>query len=327
MQINTQPTFSSLEESTKKVITKKAKFLAEMEKAVPWKQIIKKIKPYYFKSNAIKGGRPQYPIEIILRIYFLQNWYNLSDPAAEEFLYDIPEARNFCQTNLANIPDETTIMNFRHLVEKYNLSEKIFKEVNKYLVKNGIVVSKGTIVDATIINAPKSIRNKDKKRDPKMSSTRKNNNYHFGAKIHIGTDSKTNVIHSARFTTAKNADVNEMYNLMHGDEEALIADAGYSGDKHRKRLRASGIAPMIVHKKRPSHTKTKRVGLSSTQKKNNSKSSRTRSKVEHIFRVIKCQFGYVKTRYKGLYKNEVQMFSLLALTNIYTQRKKLMQLS
>lgn len=316
-----QLSFASLEHQNKKVTTKREKFLNEMEQVIPWSLLLKLIKPHYPKGT---HGRSVKPLATMLRIYFLQQWYALSDPAAEESLYDMFSMRTFAQTDLSNIPDETTILNFRHLIEKHKLSEQMLTSINAYLVTKNIKVSKGTMVDATIIHAPSSTKNKNQQRDPAMKSTRKNNQYFFGMKVHIGTDINTNVIHSAEVTGANVADVNKLHDLMREDDEVIVADAGYTGDKHRKAFREKGIKDLINHKRLPSHTKTKRKNLSATQKKNNHKIAKIRARVEHCFRIVKRQFGYQKVRYRGLEKNRVQVFALLGLANLYSQRHKLL---
>ena len=208
-----QITFASIAYTHKKVTTKREAFLNEMERVVPWSRLLKLIEPYYPKAG---NGRPPMPMETMLRIYFLQQWYSLSDPAAEEALYDIESMRRFAQLELLDdaIPDETTILKFRHMIERHALSEAIFADINHYLVEKGIQVSQGRMVDATIIQAASSTKNKDKKRDAEMHSTRKNNQYYFGMKIHIGTDVNSNAIHSATITPANTADITELPKLL-----------------------------------------------------------------------------------------------------------------
>ena len=280
-----QITFASIAYTHKKVTTKREAFLNEMERVVPWSRLLKLIEPYYPKAG---NGRPPMPMETMLRIYFLQQWYSLSDPAAEEALYDIESMRRFAQLELLDdaIPDETTILKFRHMIERHALSEAIFADINNYLVEKGIQVSQGSMVDATIIQAASSTKNKDKKRDAEMHSTRKNNQYYFGMKIHIGTDVNSNAIHSATITPANTADITELPKLL----------------RERDRVGKE---------------------MSASQKKQNKKNSSVRARIEHCFRVIKCQFGYQKARYKGLKKNRVQVFTLLGLVNLYMLRGRL----
>ncbi len=311
-----QITFASIAYTHKKVTTKREAFLNEMERVVPWSRLLKLIEPYYPKAG---NGRPPMPMETMLRIYFLQQWYSLSDPAAEEALYDIESMRRFAQLELLDdaIPDETTILKFRHMIERHALSEAIFADINNYLVEKGIQVSQGSMVDATIIQAASSTKNKDKKRDAEMHSTRKNNQYYFGMKIHIGTDVNSNAIHSATITPANTADITELPKLLRERDRVVFADAGYTSDSYKKGARALGMSWKVNDKRK--------VGkeMSASQKKQNKKNSSVRARIEHCFRVIKCQFGYQKARYKGLKKNRVQVFTLLGLVNLYMLRGRL----
>ncbi|WP_419614747.1 IS5 family transposase [Thiolapillus sp.] len=300
----------------KKVTTKREAFLNEMERVVPWSRLLKLIEPYYPKAG---NGRPPMPMETMLRIYFLQQWYSLSDPAAEEVLYDIEIMRRFAQLELFDdaIPDETTILKFRHMIERHTLSEAIFADINNHLVEKGIRVSQGSMVDATIIQTASSTKNKDKKRDAEMHSTRKNNQYYFGMKIHIGTDVNSNAIHSATVTPANTADITELPKLLRERDRVVFADAGYTSDSYKRGARALGMSWKVNDKRK--------VGkeMSASQKKQNKKNSSVRARIEHCFRVIKCQFGYQKARYKGLEKNRVQVFTLLGLVNLYMLRGRL----
>jgi len=317
-----QLSFASLNYENKKVTTKRERFLDEMDRVVPWERLLKIVEPHYPKAGS---GRPPMPMETMLRIYFLQQWYALSDPAAEEALYDMESMRRFVGLELIDdkLPDETTILKFRHLIEKHQLSQILFDDINVYLEEQGIAVSKGSMIDATIIQAPSSTKNKAGKRDPEMSSTRKNNQYYFGMKIHIGTDVNSNVIHSGTVTAANTADIEEMPKLIRDEDEVVFGDAGYSSEDYKRGARHLGITWKVNDKRKPKHTKKKRVNLSNKQKKRNRRNSQIRARVEHCFRVIKCQFGYRKTRYKGLEKNRNQVMMLLGLTNLYMQRKKL----
>lgn len=318
-----QLSFASLAYQNKKVTTKRERFLNEMNQVIPWTRLLNVIEPNYPKAG---NGRRPMPMETMLRIYFLQQWYALGDQAAEESLYDIESMRRFAKLDLGEdaIPDESTILNFRRLIEANDLSSTLFDEINAYLVTQGIAVSKGSMIDATIIHAASSTKNKTGKRDPEMHSTRKNNQYHFGMKIHIGSDVNSNVIHSATVTAANVADIDEMPHLLREEDEVVFGDAGYNSDSYKRGARDLGITWKVNDKRRPSHTKKKKMNLSNKQKKNNRKNSRVRARVEHCFRVIKCQFGYRKARYKGLEKNRVQVMTLLGLVNLYMQRKQLM---
>lgn len=311
-----QQSFATLAYQNKKIVTKREAFLKEMEQVVPWSRLLKLIEPHYPKKG---NGRPPIPMEVMLRIYFLQQWYALSDPAAEEALYDMESMRCFSLLELGEdvIPDETTILNFRRLIEKHDLSVAMFNDINAYLVDRGIKVSKGSMIDASIVHAPASTKNKEKQRDPEMHSTRKNNQYYFGMKIHIGSDVNSNAIHSATVTSANIADISEMSELLREEDEVVFGDAGYTSDSYKRGARSLGMSWKVNDKRKP------KKNLSATQKKRNRKNSSIRARVEHCFRVLKCQFGYKKVRYKGLNKNRVQVFALLGLANLYMLRKQL----
>ncbi len=311
-----QQSFATLAYQNKKIVTKREAFLKEMEQVVPWSRLLKLIEPHYPKKG---NGRPPIPMEVMLRIYFLQQWYALSDPAAEEALYDMESMRRFSLLELGEdvIPDESTILNFRRLIEKHDLSVALFNDINAYLVDRGIKVSKGSMIDASIVHAPASTKNKEKQRDPEMHSTRKNNQYYFGMKIHIGSDVNSNAIHSATVTSANIADISEMPKLLREEDEVVFGDAGYTSDSYKRGARSRGMTWKVNDKRKP------KKNLSATQKKRNRKNSSIRARVEHCFRVLKCQFGYKKVRYKGLNKNRVQVFALLGLANLYMLRKQL----
>lgn len=311
-----QLSFANAAYANKKITTKKELFLNKMSTVVPWARLLKLIAPHYPKKG---NGRRPMPLESMLRIYFLQQWYNLSDPAAEEALYDIESMRRFALLDLEDtaLPDETTILNFRRLIETHTLSEALFEDINRYLIEQGIQVSQGTMVDATIINAASSTKNKQQQRDPDMRSTRKNNQYYFGMKLHIGTDVNSNAIHSATVTAANEADITELPALLRDDDKVVFADAGYTSDSYKRGARQLGISWKVNDKRKPGKN------MSASQKKQNRKNSQTRARVEHIFRVIKCQFGYQKARYKGLEKNRSQLFTLLGLVNLYQFREQL----
>lgn len=311
-----QQSFATLAYQNKKIVTKREAFLKEMEQVVPWSRLLKLIEPHYPKKG---NGRPPIPMEVMLRIYFLQQWYALSDPAAEEALYDMESMRRFSLLELGEdvIPDESTILNFRRLIEKHDLSVALFNDINAYLVDRGIKVSKGSMIDASIVHAPASTKNKEKQRDPEMHSTRKNNQYYFGMKVHIGSDVDSNAIHSATVTSANIADISEMPELLREEDEVVFGDAGYTSDSYKRGARSLGMTWKVNDKRKP------KKNLSATQKKRNRKNSSIRARVEHCFRVLKCQFGYKKVRYKGLNKNRVQVFALLGLANLYMLRKQL----
>lgn len=307
-----QLTFISMAQGKKKLRCQQ--FLNEMNNVVPWKKIKKIVKPHYYSS---KYGRPPMDIVLMLKIYCLQQWYQLSDPAMEEAIYDRVSFQRFLQVDLLGdaVPDETTILNFRHLLEENDLQEKIFKKINQDLEHKGLLMKKGTIVDATLINSPKSTKNSEKKRDPEMSSTKKNNQWYFGMKAHIGVDSDSGLVHSVEGTTAKEHDRKCLPKLLHNQEQTVIGDKGYYSEVDKKYAREAGIDWSVAEKKKRGRK------LSNKQKKKNRRISKTRAKVEHPFQVIKCQWGYVKTRYKGIKKNLKQMMMLFGLYNLYKVRK------
>ena len=312
---NKKQSFLTLAQNKKTL--KCEKFLEEMEQVIPWDRLIEEIKPYY-PINEI--GRNKTELELLLKIYFLQQWYNLSDPGAEEAIYDRNSFQKFLDIDLisSNIPDETSILIFIHLLDENKLPERFFEIVNQILEQKGYIMKEGTIVDATIIKAPSSTKNQEKKRDPEMRSTKKGNNYHFGMKAHIGVDTKNGIIHTLQTTSANISDRDEFYNLLHGEEKAILGDKGYYNQKDKKHFRNQEVFFGILDKAKPKHK------LSNKQKRKNKKLSTIRSKVEFPFRVIKCQFNYTKVRYKGLFKNTMQLNTLFALSNIYIVRKKLL---
>ena len=312
-----QTTFASLAWAGKKKQTKREKFLSEMDRVVPWEELLALIEPHYPKAG---NGRRPMPLERMVRLYFVQQWYGLSDPGMEEALYDIESVRRFAGIELGeqDIPDETTILNFRHLLEKHHLTEKLLGEVNEYLSEKKLLLREGTIVDATLIAAPSSTKNQDKKRDREMSSTKKGNNYHFGMKVHTGVDSQSGLVHTVKVTTASVHDKQEMAGLLHGKEKAVFGDKGYFSDPDKRSARKTGLYWGVLDK-----AKSKKR-LSHKQKRRNRKLSSIRAKVEHPFRVVKRQFGYVKVRYRGLTKNAAQVFTLFALANLYRVRRALL---
>ena len=299
--------------------TRRAQFLEQMEVAVPWKDLVKVIEPHYPVGKG--RGRPPIGIERMLRIHFLQIWFNLSDPAVEESLYDIKSMREFARIDLGRepVPDETTVCKFRHLLEENDLAQQLFETVNAYLSTQGIKVSNGTIVDASIVNAPSSTKNKDKQRDPEMHQTKKGNDWYFGMKMHIGVDSKTGVVHSVATSAANVHDSKMIGQLLHGEETRVWGDSAYTGQREK----ILGKAP---HAQDFTHRRGVRSKpLSDIDKAKNTTKSRVRARVEHVFRVIKQQFGMTKTRYRGLKKNNDRIVTAMGLANIYTHRRKLVR--
>ena len=314
-----QPTFPGLRHAVKKKQTRREKFLAEMEAVVPWMRLLALIAPHYPKAGP-KGGRPPMPIETMLRVYFLQQWYALSDPMAEEMLYDSDAMRRFAGIELGDdrIPDETTILNFRHLLEKHQLTEQLFAEVNRYLADQGITLRSGTLVDATIIDAPSSTKNKARARDPEMSSTKKGNDWYFGMKAHVGVDADSGTVHSLETTTAKVHDSRVWDELLHGEEASVWADKGYVSAEREAAFCKNGKVWGVM-RKAPKGGK-----LDELDEVTNRIIAMVRAKVEHPFRVLKRQFGHVKTRYRGLAKNRAQLFTLFALGNLFLVRRRLL---
>jgi IS5 family transposase len=297
--------------------TKREKFLAEMERIVPWKELYALIEPFYPKAGK---GRPPVGLERMLRIHFLQSWFNLSDPGAEEALYDMESLRRFVGIDLGNepVPDETTICKFRHLLEAHGLGERIFQEVNAHLEEKGLKLSEGTIMDATIINAPSSTKNRDKKRDPDMHSTKKGNQYYFGMKIHVGVDRESRTVHSLVTTPANVHDSKMVEDILHGEENAVFGDSAYMG----KTEEIAKKAPQALDLTQTRGTKNRK--LTEEEKETNRLLSKTRSRGEHIFLIAKRIFGFSKVRYKGLAKNTNFAFVLFALSNLYMVRRELL---
>jgi IS5 family transposase len=316
--------FGDYEQSTAKKRTKREKFLAGMEKVVPWKALIDLIEPHYPKSSS-KGGRPAYPLETMLRVHLMQQWYDLSDPAMEDALIEVPIMRRFAGIDLISerIPDETTILAFRHLLEKHNLGEQIFETVKAHLKANGMAMKQGTIIDATLIAAPSSTKNKKGERDPEMHQTKKGNQWYFGMKVHIGVDKDTGLIHSVETTAANVHDLTPAAELLHGEEVVVYADAGYQGIEKRPEMEGKTIGfrvAMRPGKRRalPDTPEGRLDDLIETAK------AHIRAKGEHPFRVIKQQFGFQKTRLRGMLKNSCKVNVLAALTNLFMVRHQLL---
>lgn len=301
--------------------TRKREFLDEMNQVVPWTELIALIEPH---APAGKTGRPPFAVATMLRIHFMQQWFGLSDPAMEEALHDVPLYREFAglDAGVTRMPDESTILRFRHLLEANNLSIQLLAAINATLATKGLLLKSGTVVDATLIAAPPSTKNRTGERDPEMHQTKKGNQWHFGMKAHIGVDADSGLVHTVIGTAANVNDVTQGHGLLHGEETDVFADAGYQGAM--KRPEATGVAwhvamrpgkRRVLDKSRDSHRLVEqfekiKAGI--------------RAKVEHPFRVIKCQFGFVKVRYRGLAKNTAQLVTLFALSNLWMARKRLM---
>lgn len=306
---------NGFERYTKK--TRREVFLEEMEQVVPWRELCALIEPHYPKPG---NGRPPVGVERMLRMYFLQQWFNLSDPAVEEALYDSPVMRQFVGIDLGQepAPDETTVCKFRHLLEEHQLGEQILGTVNLHLQAQGVRITTGTIVDATILHAPSSTKNREQQRDPEMHQTRKGNAWYFGMKAHVGVDSKTRIIHTAVATAANVADSAVLSDLLHGEETRVWGDQAYKGQSHVIKECAPGAQD---HTHRRYRYKNEIDELE--RAKNRTKSS-VRSRVEHVFQVMKLQFGFVKLRYRGLKKNAHRLFVTCALVNLFLSRRKLL---
>jgi IS5 family transposase len=315
-----QPAIPGLRDAMKKKVTRREQFLAEMEAVVPWSRLLALIAQHYPKAGP-KGGRPPMPLETMLRVYFLQNWYALSDPMAEETLYDSEAMRRFAGIELGDdcIPDETTILNFRHLLERHGLTEAIFADVNAHLADKGITLRSGTLVDATIIDAPSSTKNTAGARDPEMSSTKKGNTWYFGMKAHVGVDAESGVTHSLDTSTARVHDSRIWDELLHGEETSVWADKGYVSAEREAVFTEEEGKVWGVMRKAPKGGK-----LHPEDEKINRIIAMVRARVEHPFRILKRQFGYVKTRYRGLAKNRAQLFTLFALGNLFLVRRRLL---
>jgi IS5 family transposase len=311
-----QRSFASAAWNAKGKVTRRERFLAEMDAVIPWERLLGLIERHYPKAGA---GRQPHPMERMLRIYFMQNWFNLSDPQAEDSLYDIESMRRFAGVELAedDIPDESTILRFRHLLEQHQLTEQIFAEIKALLEEKRLLLKSGTIVDATIIAAPPSTKNAEKSRDPEMHQTRKGKQWHFGMKAHVGTDPR-GIVHTLSTTPANNADITELPKLLHGQEKEVFGDQAYWSEFHRQCATASGIRYRINRRG------TKSKPLSEQQRLTNRLRSKCRARGEHAFHVVKRLWGFSKVRYRGLAKNTARLFTAFALANLYLLRRRLL---
>ena len=317
-----QLTFGDAEGLGKRKQTRREIFLAEMEQVVPWQQLLGLVAPHYPVSG--RPGRQPYALATMLRIHLLQQWYALSDPAMEEALHEIPTLRRFAQLGgLDNVPDETTILNFRRLLETHGLAARMLEAVNAHLARKGQSLRSGTIVDATLIAAPSSTKNTDHARDPEMHQTKKGNQWYFGMKAHIGVDEFSGLVHHVHCTAANVADVTVTHTLLHGKEDSVFGDSGYTGADKREELQDCEAAFFIAAKRSVLQAIGNKRERAREQRWEHFKAS-VRAKVEHPFRVIKRQFGYTKVRYRGLAKNTAQVLTLFALSNLWMKRKQLM---
>jgi IS5 family transposase len=311
-----QQTFASVAWTQKGKITRRERFLAEMDAVIPWADLLGVIEPYYPKAG---NGRQPLGLEKMLRIYFVQQWFNLSDPQAEDALYDSESIRRFVSIELSEdvVPDETTILRFRHLLEQHGLTATIFALVKELLTAKRLLLKSGTIVDATIISAPSSTKNASQTRDPEMKQTRKGNQWYFGMKLHIGADPKGRV-HSVVATNAATADITQLRGLLHGEESTLYGDQAYWKEGDRQEFEASGVR-YRVNRRPPG-----RQPLSARWRRINRARSRIRARGEHPFHIVKRLWGFAKVRYRGLAKNLARGYTMFALANLYSVRYQLL---
>ena len=305
--------------------TRKRVFLDEMNLVVPWTELVGLIQPFAPSGAGAKGGRPAFAVETMLRIHFLQQWFGLSDPAMEESLHDTPLYCEFAKLDpgATRLPDESTILRFRHLLETNNLSLQIMAAINATLTKRGLLLKTGTVVDATLIAAPSSTKNSSGERDPEMHQTKKGNQWHFGMKAHIGVDADSGLVHTVIGTAANVNDVTQGHGLLHGQESVVFADAGYQGAA--KRAEATGVDWHVAMRPGKRRALDKNSPWGNLLDQAEQLKASVRAKVEHPFRVLKCQFGFTKVRYKGLAKNTAQLITLFALSNLWMARKRIIQ--
>jgi IS5 family transposase len=305
--------------------TRKGIFLDEMNRVVPWAELVALIQPHARGAHQALGGRPPFPIETMLRIHCLQLWWNLSDPAMEEELHERPLYRAFAGLEGApRLPDETTILRFRHLLEKHELAPRVLATINAGLARQGLLLKTGTLVDATLIAAPSSTKNKSGERDPEMHQTKKGNQWHFGMKAHIGVDADSGLVHSVIGTAANVNDVVPANSLLHGDEKEVFADAGYQG-AHKRPDAKAGVHWNVAMKPGKRKALDMRKRLDRLREQLEQLKASARAKVEHPFRVVKQQFGYAKVRYRGLAKNTARLTMLFALSNLWMVRRTILR--
>jgi IS5 family transposase len=313
--MNEQRTFAGLAWDSKRKVTRRERFLTDMDRVLPWTELLAVVRPHY---PAPVLGRGVTPLERMLRIYFCQQWFDLGDQAMEDELYESESLRRFAGIALGEdaVPDETTILNFRHLLEAHALTAQLFEAVNALLEAKGLLLKRGTIVDATILDAPSSTKNATGTRDPEMRQTRKGNQWYFGMKAHIGTDPQ-GLVHTLRTTDAAEADINQLVDLLHGDEEVVHGDAAYASRAHEEMCAEVGIR--LVTPRRKTRTRP----LSPTDEEYNRRCAQRRAFVEHPFHTVKWLWGFAKVRYRGLAKNTVRLYAAFMLANIYRLRHRL----
>ncbi len=326
-----QISFASHEFAQKKRVTRREKFLAEMEQVVPWASLEALIEPLYPRDGRV--GRQPIGVSRMLRMYFLQQWFGLADEALEDAIYDSQSMREFVGIDLARqaVPDATTLLKFRRLLEKHDLTAKLFEAINAHLSERGLLLREGTMVDATIIAAPASTKNKDHARDPEMHQTKKGNEWHFGMKAHIGADTDSGLVHSLHATAANESDVAHTHQVLHGQEAMVFVDAGYTGVDKRQEVAQAQAEGKIrsdiewqVAERRSKINKMADGTLKTLTKSLERVKAQIRARVEHPFHVIKNLFHFKKVRYKGLAKNEAQLYSLFGLANLVIAKKSLL---
>ena len=320
-----QISFAEAEFSGKKRVTRRERFLKDIERVIPWQKLLDVIAPHYTKGG--KTGRPPIPLERLLRMYLVQQCFALSDEGTEDALYDSQSIRDFVGLDLARekAPDATTLLHFRHLLEKHRLTEGLFAAINAHLSEKGLILREGTIVDATLIAAPSSTKNKEGQRDPEMHQTKKGNQWHFGMKAHIGVDASSGLIHTLVTTPANDHDVTQAGNLLHGKEKSVFGDAGYQGvekrDENKDRQINWHIAMRPGKRRALPDDEIGRIDEAIEKLK-----AKVRAKVEHPFHILKNRLGLKKARYKGLMKNTAQLFTLFGLANLLIAKRKLLAL-
>lgn len=316
-----QPSFAEMEFSRKKKQTRREKFLDEMDQVVPWKRLAEIVEPVYPKGER---GRPPIGLERMLRVYFLQQWYALSDEAIEDAIYDSHAMSRFARITVGAqpVPDATTLLKFRHLLEEHHLTQRMFERVNEELAKMELLMKVGSMVDATIISAPSSTKNVKGERDPEMHQTRKGEQWYFGMKAHIGADVDSGLVHTLRATAANVSDIAEVHGLLHGQEEEVYADAGYQGVEKRAEIQQKHPKVMWhVAVRRGKITALPEGTLKELAKGLERTKARVRAFVEHPFHVLKNLFGYRKVRYRGLAKNQAHLYTLFTLVNLFLARR------
>jgi IS5 family transposase len=319
-----QRSFAQAEYAQKKKKTRRERFLDEMEAVVPWAKLVSCIEPFYFKGER---GRKPVGLERMLRMYFLQQWYALADEALEDALYDSQSMRSFVgiDLNVEAVPDATTLLKFRRILERHALTQKILDEVNAHLASHHLLMREGTIVDATIIAAPSSTKNQGGKRDSEMHQVKKGNQWHFGMKAHVGTDADSGLVHTVIGTAANVADITCAQALLHGEERVAYADAGYTGIQKREDAAGqTGRRSWLVAIKRGKIKRLPEGEIKELSLQIERLKAQVRAKVEHAFHVVKNLFGYRKVRYRGLSKNTSQLHTLFALANLVLAKRAIL---